>query len=227
MNRYNPAMNTDWDELFSIIEDALRINGNYLPSVSQIAESSLHDPFEVLISTVISLRTKDEVTISASRRLFQIARNPASIMLLAEELIAKAIFPAGYYKTRARSIKQITRLLVDCHGGQVPPDKEALLQLPGVGPKTANLTLNLGFGIEAICVDTHVHRISNRLGWVSTTTPLQTEKALEVIMPKKYWISLNELLVTFGQRICKPVSPWCSRCPLADQCPRHTVLRTR
>jgi endonuclease-3 len=185
------------------------------------------DPFRLLVACVISLRTKDEVTAQASARLFAVASTPRALSGLRESRIARLIFPAGFYNTKARQIREIARSIAREHGGRVPPDREALLALPGVGRKTANLVLGLGFGIPAICVDTHVHRISNRLGLVRTRTPEETEHALEKVLPRRLWIEINDLLVTFGQNVCHPTSPRCSTCPLATRCPRVGVTRSR
>ncbi|HQU34935.1 MAG: endonuclease III [Acidobacteria bacterium 21-70-11] len=185
------------------------------------------DPFRLLVACVISLRTKDAVTAAASARLFAVAATPRAVAALPETRVAKLIFPAGFYNTKARQIREIARRIVAEHGGYVPGDRDALLAFPGVGRKTANLVLGLGFGIPAICVDTHVHRVSNRLGLVRTKTPEQTEYALEEVLPQRYWIEINDLMVTFGQQICQPVSPWCSRCPLAARCPRVGVTHSR
>lgn len=190
-------------------------------------QSSTRSPFHLLVSCVISLRTKDEVTHDASRRLFRLANTPAELATLELEAIASAIYPAGFYNTKAGQLRQIGSLLVDAHGGEVPGDAAALLELPGVGRKTANLVLGLGFGIPAICVDTHVHRISNRLGMVTTKNPDATEKALQSVLPKDLWIDINDLLVTFGQNRCHPTSPKCTDCPLDDLCPRIGVTRHR
>lgn len=185
------------------------------------------EPFRVLVACVISLRTKDEVTAAASARLFARAATPVTLAELDEVTIAELIYPAGFYNTKAGQIREIARRLRDQHGGAVPSDREALLALPGVGRKTANLVLGLGFGIPAICVDTHVHRISNRLGMVRTKTPEQTEHALEKVLPERLWIDINDLLVTFGQNVCHPTSPRCSICPLAERCPKVGVTRHR
>jgi endonuclease-3 len=176
---------------------------------------------------VISLRTKDEVTHDASRRLYELANTPAELAALDEGTIAKAIYPAGFYNTKADHLRRIASILVDNHGGEVPADEAAMLALPGVGRKTANLVLGLGFDIPAICVDTHVHRISNRLGLVETKTPDATEKALQTVLPRNLWIDINDLLVTFGQNQCHPTSPKCSTCPLDDLCPKIGVTRHR
>ena len=185
------------------------------------------DPFRLLVACVISLRTKDEVTAQASARLFAVAATPEALARLPQSRIAKLIFPAGFYNTKAKQIREISRRIARDHGDRVPADREALLALPGVGRKTANLVLGLGFGIPAICVDTHVHRISNRLALVRTKNPEETEHALEKVLPQRLWIEINDLLVTFGQNVCQPVSPWCSACPLAERCPRIGVGRHR
>jgi endonuclease-3 len=199
-----------------------------LPSVSQVAVDHPGDPFRVLVSTMISLRTKDEVTYAAARRLFAKASSPAALAALPEKEIEKLIYPAGFYKTKAANIREAARRIEKDYAGEVPPDRELLMAFPGVGRKTANLVLNLGFGIEAICVDTHVHRISNRTGWVATKTPEETEAALCEIMPKKFWIPLNELLVKYGQTVCTPASPHCGSCPLAaGRCEKRGVTRMR
>lgn len=215
-----------WDDVFTSFNEALAEEGASLPSVSAIAIEK-QDPFRVLVSTLISLRTKDDVTIAASRRLFALADTPQAMVGLSSEEIEKAIYPAGFYRTKAKNIQTISEILLEKYNGQVPDSQEALIALPGVGIKTANLTLNLGFGIEAICVDCHVHQIANRMGWIETATPEQSEKELQKIMPRRFWIPLNELLVTYGQHICTPVSPWCSKCPMGGRCPRVGVLRSR
>lgn len=185
------------------------------------------DPYRTLVSCVISLRTKDEVTDVASRRLFALARTPRAMVKLAAARIARAIYPAGFYRTKARQIRALSRLILDRHGGRVPPRLEDLLALPGVGIKTANLVLGEGFDIPAICVDIHVHRISNRLGLIRTKTPEDSERALRGVLPKRLWTDWNRWLVPFGRAVCRPVSPFCSRCSLRPLCPRRGVLRSR
>lgn len=216
-----------FDRIFEEFQEALRKESRQLPSVSILAAEHREDPFSVLISTIISLRTKDDVTLAASRRLLALADNPASMLGLSNEEIEKAIYPAGFYKRKAVQIKNISQELVDKFAGKVPSTQEELLSLPGVGIKTANLTLNLGFGIKAICVDCHVHQIANRMGWINTKTPEDSVDALESIMPERFWIPLNELLVAYGQTICTPVSPFCSKCPESKECPKCGVERTR
>jgi endonuclease-3 len=196
-----------------------------MTALSAVAEDK--DPFRILISCLISLRTKDEVTGQASARLFEAADTPEKMLALPARRIEKLIFPAGFYRTKAKVIREISKTLIEKHGGRVPDALDELLQLKGVGRKTANLVITVAFNKPGICVDTHVHRISNRLGWVKTQTPEQTETALRNSLPKKYWIEINDLLVTFGQNICQPVSPWCSKCPLERDCPKSGVFRKR
>ena len=202
-----------------------QVKGFNLPWVTKVALR--HDPFRVLISCILSLRTKDKTTAEASRRLFSVAGTPYKIAKLKPLSIEKLIYPAGFYRNKAKVILNISKTIIHDHGGRLPGNLDDLLELKGVGRKTANLVLGLGFGIPAICVDTHVHRISNRLGWVSTRKPEETELALEKIFPKKYWIELNNVLVSFGQNLCVPVSPFCSKCHVYKQCLRKGVTRYR
>lgn len=196
------------------------------PAVTVIAER-LRNPYTVLISCVISLRTRDAVTAQASARLFERAREPATMVLLSENEIADLIYPAGFYLTKARQIKAMSQRLLDEHAGQVPSDLDQLIRLKGVGRKTANLVVTLGYDKPGICVDIHVHRIMNRWGYVATKTPDQTEVALRSRLPQEYWIEINDLLVCYGQNCCVPVSPFCSRCVVSDWCERIGVGRTR
>jgi endonuclease-3 len=196
------------------------------PAVTLIAETT-GDPFRVLISTVLSLRTQDETTAVASRRLFARAADPVAMLKLRAATIAKLIYPVGFYRTKARAILDICRALLERFDGQVPSDLDALLTLNGVGRKTANLVLTLGFRAQGICVDTHVHRITNRWGYVRTKAPNDTEQALRKILPPQHWIEINDILVAFGQRLCRPISPHCSRCPIVAHCPRRGVTSSR
>jgi endonuclease-3 len=196
------------------------------PSVTAIADEGA-GPFEVLVSTLLSLRTKDEVTLAASRRLLKKARTPEQILALSEEIIRETIYPVGFYPTKAKRLREISREIIERFGGNVPDRLEELLSLPGVGRKTANLVLIEGFGQDAICVDTHVHRISNRIGYVRTRNPEETEQALRKKLPRKHWNRYNERLVAFGQALCRPVSPLCSQCPVAGMCPRVGVGKSR
>lgn len=184
-------------------------------------------PYQVLISTILSLRTKDEVTAEATKRLFALAKDPHAMLKIDEATIAKTIYPVGFYPTKAKRIHEISRMVIDTFGGIVPDEIEPLLTLPGVGRKTANLVLVEGYKKDAICVDTHVHRISNRIGYVKTPNPDKTEMALRKKLPRKHWISYNEILVAFGQLICRPISPFCSRCPVEEMCGKVGVERTR
>ncbi|MDY0132416.1 MAG: endonuclease III [Desulforegulaceae bacterium] len=184
-------------------------------------------PYEILISTLLSLRTKDEVTIEATIKLFKKANTPYEMLKLSKEEIEKLIYPVGFYPTKAGRILQISEILINKYNGEVPDTMEELLELPGVGKKTANLVLAEGYNIPAICVDVHVHRISNRIGYVKTKNPNQTEDVLRKKLPKKYWIIYNEILVAFGQTICRPVSPFCSKCPVIDYCKQIGVDKTR
>jgi endonuclease-3 len=196
------------------------------PVVTLIAIQS-GDPFHVLVSCILSLRTRDETTAAASRRLFELARSPEDMLRRSCAQIQHAIYPVGFYRTKARTILDICRVLIARFGGRVPDDLDQLLALKGVGRKTANLVLTKGFGKPGICVDTHVHRISNRWGYVRTKHPEATEMALRRKLPSEYWLEYNDLLVAFGQTICQPLSPWCSRCPVSDCCPRVGVRRSR
>jgi endonuclease-3 len=184
-------------------------------------------PFRVLISCILSLRTQDSTTAQASHRLFAVADSPETMVKLSAKRIAKLIFPVGFYKTKAANILDICRTLLRDYGGKVPDEIDELLKLKGVGRKTANLVVTLGYKKPGICVDTHVHRISNRWGYVTTPTPEKTEFALRAKLPKQYWIEYNDLLVSFGQHLCRPVSPVCSRCPLAKYCDRIGVTVSR
>lgn len=210
-------------EITSIVRTLTRTSRRWSPTAVGIVAHESRDPFQVLVSCLISLRTKDEVTGAASARLFRLARTPRTMVDLPAATIARAIYPAGFYRTKARTIREICRTLLERHGGQVPATMEELLALKGVGRKTANLVLTISFGMPGICVDTHVHRISNRLGIVDTNTPEQTESALRQVLPRRYWIPYNDLLVTFGQNLCKPISPLCSTCPVQADCPQLGV----
>lgn len=215
-------------DLFSRIVPLLRraVKGSEDPSVTRIAKRT-RSPYRILVSTVISARTKDEVTAGASERLFGAASNPEEMVRFDEEAIAKLIYPAGFYRTKARSILALSRKLIDDFASEVPEDLDLLLTLPGVGRKTANLVVTLAFGGPGICVDTHVHRIVNRTGALETSNPKETEFALRAVLPKRHWIEINDLLVTYGKEICTPISPHCSKCSLARHCARVGVARSR
>lgn len=185
------------------------------------------DPFLVLVSTILSLRTKDELTEVKSRELWRHARSPRGMIDLGSSRISKIIYPVGFYRRKAEQIVEISRRIIDDHDGRVPDDIDTLVTFPGVGRKTANLVVTAGYGKPGICVDTHVHRIMNRWGYVETSHPDKTEIALRAKLPRKYWIEINYLLVFFGKTVCQPVSPRCSTCPLAKPCPAIGVTRRR
>jgi endonuclease III len=197
-----------------------------LPAVEKIAENSQEDPFEVLIATMLSAQTRDAVTAAASARLFRTARTPQAMARLTEKQIIKLIFPVSFYRHKAAHVKQTCRILVAQFDGRVPATMEELLTLPGVGRKTANLVLILSFrSLKNICVDTHVHRISNRLGWVETRTPAETEQALYRNTDRRWWPYLNLYLVTWGQNICRPNYPRCGACVVRPHCPQIGVTQ--
>ena len=197
-----------------------------LPAVEKIAEESQEDPFEVLISTMLSAQTRDPVTAAASARLFRTARTPRTMAQLSVREIEKLIYPVSFYRHKAKHVKQTCEILVERHHGRVPGTMEALLTLPGVGRKTANLVLILSFkSLKNICVDTHVHRISNRLGWVTTRTPDETEQALYKATDQRWWPYVNLYLVTWGQNVCRPVYPRCGECVVREDCAQVGVER--
>jgi endonuclease III len=197
------------------------------PVVGVVARDSNRDPFRILISCLLSLRTKDKTTREASTRLFTLAHQPAAMLALPLKKIERAIYPVGFYRTKAKSIQAICRRLLDHYGGAVPDSIDELVTLPGVGRKTANLVRTVGYGKAGICVDIHVHRISNRWGYVKTKTPEETEQALRRKLPRPHWITFNDLLVPYGQNLCQPVSPFCSKCKLIQYCDRVGVTRSR
>ncbi|WP_333655725.1 endonuclease III domain-containing protein [Dissulfurispira sp.] len=185
------------------------------------------DPFKILISCILSLRTQDKTTGKASERLFDLASDPESMSRLSVKTIEKAIYPVGFYRVKAGRIQRISREIVEKHLSKVPDTIEKLLKLEGVGRKTANLVITLGYNKDGICVDTHVHRIVNRWGLVKTKNPIETEFGLKKILPKKYWKELNGMLVAFGQGICKPISPLCSKCKINIFCDKIRVDKSR
>ncbi len=214
----------DFDYVIPII--AKYTEDFFEPVVTRIKKEKV-DPFEILVGTILSLRTKDNVTESASLRLFKVVKTPYDLKKLSVEEIEKLIYPVGFYRRKAVQLKEIADVLIEKYGGKVPNTLDELLKIKGVGRKTANLVITEAFDDYGICVDTHVHRISNRLGWVKTKTPEQTEEELRKILPKKYWKKINQYLVTFGQNVCKPVSPLCSKCPLTSICPKIGVKTFR
>ena len=202
------------------------IDGLDEPAVEKIAQEQQEDPFQVLIATMLSAQTRDSVTADASRRLFRVARTPQTMARLSESAIVRLIFPVSFYRHKAAHVKETCRLIVSRFSGRVPSTMAELLTLPGVGRKTANLVLILAHrSASNICVDTHVHRIANRLGWVRTRTPEETERALYAVAPRRWWPVINLYLVTWGQNVCRPVYPLCASCAIADLCPRIGVTK--
>ncbi len=197
------------------------------PYVTELAARRRKDPFKVLISCVLSLRTKDEVTREASERLFKRADTPETLARLTPAEVERLIYPAGFYRVKAVNIIDISRRITEEHGGRTPDTIEKLLQLKGVGRKTANLVVTMGFGRPGICVDTHVHRITNRWGLVSTASPDETETELRKVLQRRYWIPINDLLVAYGQNLCRPVSPFCSACAMSAYCAKKGVKTRR
>jgi len=213
-------------QAMAILAEAVKERGWVTPAVTIVATQD-RDPFKVLISCILSLRTRDQTTAEASARLFALADTPQKLAKLDLERIETAIYPVGFYRNKAGQIREISRQLTEDYAGEVPEDLDRLLKFKGVGRKTANLVLTLGHGKPGICVDIHVHRISNRWGYVKTRTPEETEFALRGKLPPEYWIPINDLLVTFGQNQCTPVSPRCSSCPLFALCDRVGVEKFR
>jgi len=215
-----------------IVEKVMRalaraITGLELPAVEKISEEQAEDPFQILIATILSARTQDATTHAASTRLFRRARTPRSMAALPVKEIEKLIYPVSFYRYKARYLKSCCEMLMKRFNGRVPGTMEELVMLPGVGRKTANLVLILGFkSLQNICVDTHVHRISNRLGWVKTELPDETEQALYRNTDRRWWPYINLYLVTWGQNVCRPIYPRCGDCVIADECPRIGVTRT-
>ncbi len=212
-----------------VIFDQLKIATRSMvqPASNRVIEQFGRDPFLILISCLLSLRTKDTVSFPASQRLFSRAQTPHELLKISLLELEKIIYPVAFYRKRAINVHAVCRQLIERFGGEVPSDPEQLRSLDGVGPKTANLVLAEGFRIPAICVDTHVHRIANRLGLVETATPEQTETALKDLLPPELWIDCNRLLVIWGQNICVPISPKCSGCAIAPWCPRIGVTQSR
>jgi endonuclease-3 len=211
--------------IIKILQSATK--GFVEPAATTIIKEYGREPFLVLISCILSLRTKDAVSLAASQRLFSHAQTPRKLLSLSSQTIEKLIYPTGFYRQKTKQIKAICTVLLEKYNGSVPNTQEKLLELPGVGPKTSALVLSMGFDIPAICVDTHVHRVSNRLGLVKTKTVAETEQQLKQLLPEEYWSEFNSLIVMWGQNICVPISPKCSICPLLPLCPQVGVVRHR
>ena len=207
---------------------AREIEGLELPAVEKISEEQADEPFQILIATLLSARTQDATTHAASTRLFRRARTPRTVARVPIREIERLIYPVSFYRNKARHVKACCEMLTARFGGRVPRTLEELITLPGVGRKTANLVMILAFkSRENICVDTHVHRISNRLGWVGTTTPEETEQALYRATEQRWWPVINLYLVTWGQNVCRPISPRCRDCAIAADCPRIGLRTSR
>lgn len=215
----------DIHQVISILREAAKAWSPAL--VDDKGNKTQWDPYQILIATILSLRTKDTLTAVVAPRLFDLADTPHKMVEHPAETIAEVIYPVGFYRNKAKSIVEISRRLIEQYDGQVPDDLDELLKFPGVGRKTANLVITAGFNKPGICVDIHVHRISNRWGYVETKTPEKTEFALREKLPQEYWIEYNGLLVSMGQNLCTPISPWCSKCPVYDYCERVGVERSR
>ncbi|MDR2098004.1 MAG: endonuclease III [Spirochaetaceae bacterium] len=211
----------DWTAIVGALEawrDSFPKDSDSVPSVSTVAERYRRDAWAVLVSTIISLRTKDKVTLAASGKLLEKAPDAASFLALPAEEAERLIFPAGFYRTKAANLRKISEILIEKYGGKVPADMDALLALPGVGRKTANLVLIEAFDMDGICVDTHVHRIANRTGWLESRSPDETETILRRILPLKFWKRINALLVLYGQQVCRPRGQRCSSCVITKHC---------
>jgi endonuclease-3 len=214
------------DEIFKLLKQELRKYNQ--PIVSRSKREIKHTPFITLISCILSLRTKDDVTAQASTRLLKEYDTPEKILKLSEKQIESMIYPVGFYRIKAKRIKEISQSLIENYSGKVPEDFNELLKLKGVGRKTANIVMVYGHKKHGyIPIDTHCNRIPNRLGWVKTKTPEETEKELRRILPEKYWNDYNDLFVTFGQTICVPISPFCSKCPIERFCKKISVTKSR
>jgi len=212
------------------IEKSLRILGKIYNSNEKTTLNRMRkkpNAFKILISCLLSLRTQDKNTEKASAKLYAVADTPKEIIKLPIKKLEKLIFSSGHYKKKAKILQHVSKELINKFNSKVPNTREKLLSIKGIGPKTANIVLAFAFEKNVIPVDVHVHRIPNRLGWIKTKTPEQTEKELEKILPKKHWREFNAIFVQFGQTICQPISPWCSKCPISEYCPKINVNRSR
>ncbi|MBN1995657.1 MAG: endonuclease III [Anaerolineae bacterium] len=215
----------DIHQIISILRESAKVWA--LPMVESMGRQEKRTPYQILIATILSLRTKDTLTAQIAPKLFAVADNPDDMVRQSPEEIAEIIYPVGFYRNKAKSIIAVSQMLLDRYNGHVPDDLDELLKLPGVGRKTANLVLTAGFNKPGICVDTHVHRISNRWGYIQTKTPEETEFALRDKLPPEYWLEYNGLLVGMGQNLCTPISPWCSHCAVKPFCDQVGVERRR
>ena len=215
------------DQIHEVIAILRHSAQDWPPALVDAKGKDEWDPYQILIATILSLRTKDTLTSQVAPRLFDLASTPYQMISHTPDEIERAIYPVGFYRNKAKSILAISHTLIEDYGGTVPDDLDELLKLPGVGRKTANLVVTRGFNKPGICVDTHVHRITNRWGYVETKTPEQTEMALRDKLPPKYWIMINDRLVAYGQNLCKPISPFCSQCKISRYCDRVGVKVSR
>jgi endonuclease-3 len=216
----------DWDAIVGALKKWRKSEERKDPSVTTVAEKYARAPWAVLVSTILSLRTKDEVTLKTSAALLAKAPTPEALLALSEKTVAALAYPAGFYKTKAANLRKIAAIILEQYGGRVPDNLDELLALPGVGRKTANLVIVEAYGKYGICVDIHVHRISNRAGWLVSKTPEETEMILREILPKKFWKTINPILVLYGQKLCRPISPFCSKCVIRRHC-RQVGVETR
>ena len=212
------------DLVYKILKEEIK---NYKVPVVELIEMQTKDPFKVLITTILSSRTKDRVTMKAARQLFSKVKKSQDLAKMTTKQIEKLIYPVGFYKTKAKHLKKFPKVLKQEFNNEIPKTLGELIKLPGVGRKTANLVLTVSFNKSAICVDTHVHKIMNRLGYLKTKNPFQTEMILRKTLPKDYWTTINSILVTFGQHTCTPISPFCSRCPVNKYCDKVGVKKQR
>ncbi|MCD6215512.1 MAG: endonuclease III [Candidatus Aenigmarchaeota archaeon] len=213
----------DIDSIYKILKK--HVTNYQLPAVDLVAKTK--DPFKVLVATILSARTNDKTTIAAAGRLFSKIHKLNDLKNLSSKKIEKIIYPVSFYRNKAKYLKRLPSEIKIMFNGKIPKDVNGLVKLSGVGRKTANLVSSVAFGKQAICVDTHVHRVMNRIGYVKTKTPFETEMALRKKLPKKYWIHINTLLVRFGQNLCRPISPFCTKCPIKKYCNKIGVKRSR
>lgn len=213
---------SDISKIYKILKKEV---STYNVPIVDLIKIQTNDPFKILLATILSARTQDKTTAAASKRLFEKVRTTNDLNKLSVKQIETLIYPVGFYKTKARHLKLLPAVLKNEFHGKVPSTVEELVKLPGVGRKTANLVVALGFDKHAICVDTHVHRISNRMGYVKTKTPFQTEMALRNKLPRKYWTTINSILVAFGQNTCRPISPRCNVCPITRYCDYYKIAK--
>lgn len=213
----------DIEKVYEILQQEFQ---KHRMPIVELIETQTKDPFKVLITTIMSARTKDEITGLAAKRLFQRVSTPSELQSLSEKEIEKLIFPVGFYHEKAKSLKKLPQALNELFAGQIPSSVEELVLLPGVGRKTANLVVAVAFDKPAVCVDIHVHRIFNRLGYLKTSTPLETEMKLRETLPVKFWTTFNSYFVSFGQHICRPINPFCNQCPISKYCSRIDVKST-